>query len=172
MLEAEVVAVVVGWLCGRAASPAGRALDGSLSAPEDAEEAVGAAVDAVVQRLDGDSAWERLQQEVAASGREKPSERTRQRVALAVEEAAEAEPELAEAITAAHARWQAACRARTVTASDSGVAVGGDLSVTASGAGAIAVGGSVTGSVAGNAPPTEPKGRDSSSPPIPGPQTS
>ncbi|MFD5736432.1 hypothetical protein ACFWIY_27025 [Streptomyces sioyaensis] len=60
----------------------------------------------------------------------------------------------------------------TVTVSDGGVAVDGDLSVTASGAGAIAVGGSVTGSVASNAPPTDPKGGASAFPPMPGPQAS
>ncbi|QTZ93198.1 hypothetical protein [Streptomyces auratus] len=69
---------------------------------------------------------------------------------------------------------QGSVRAGTgsVTVSDGGVAVDGDLSVTASGAGAIAVGGSVIGSVASNAPPTDPKGGASASPPLPGPQAS
>ncbi|MDT0448078.1 hypothetical protein [Streptomyces hesseae] len=59
-----------------------------------------------------------------------------------------------------------------VSTGQGGPAAGGDLSVTASGAGAIAVGGSVTGPVTSNAPRTGTKSGASSSPPAPGPQPS
>ncbi|WP_030303197.1 hypothetical protein [Streptomyces katrae] len=156
MLEAHV-ALVVGWLCRRAASSAGRSSDGPLSVPEDVEAALNAVADALMQRLATHSAWDQLQREVTEPGWAGPSERTRQRVASAVEAAAEADPGLAGTIAAVYFRWQAAHRPGKVTASDSGVAVGGNLSVTASGTGAIAVGGSVSGPVTGNTPLGVPK---------------
>ncbi|GHJ37099.1 hypothetical protein [Streptomyces sp. TS71-3] len=174
MLETGVVAAVVAWLCRRAVLSAGRTLAASLSVPEDAEGVVDAAADAVARSLAGDTAYEQLQREAGDPEREEPSELTRRRVALAVEDAVGADPELAAVIDAAYTRWRAARGAGSVTATEGGVAAGGDVSVTASGAGAIAVGGSASGPVTSNAPaaPAEPGGGATGTPPAPGPQPS
>ncbi|WP_181787501.1 hypothetical protein, partial [Streptomyces phytophilus] len=96
MLESGITGVVVGWLCRRAAMLAGRTVSDALSVPEEAQETVDTAVDAVLERLDGDTAWQQAQREAADPEREELPERTRQRLELAVADLVEADTRLAD----------------------------------------------------------------------------
>lgn len=97
-----------------------------------ADGALGGAVDRLVrvvrEKLGADPALDRLDGE-AASGADTPTDRTRRRVADALQDAAEDDPDFARTLADA---------LRAVTAADSGTAVGGDVNVTASGAGSVA----------------------------------
>ncbi|MGW2640973.1 hypothetical protein [Streptomyces sp. NPDC001348] len=131
MVGAElVVGYVFGWLLRKAKHAANRA-DGQVDA------ALDASVDSLCERLHGlvsdklarDPGFDRLTQE-AAQGQEHPSPRTAQRVALALEEAAEEDEQLAREVDALITQLQALGGVRT-NASDGGVAVTGALEIQA-----------------------------------------
>ncbi len=89
----------------------------------------------VADKLTTDPGLRKLEQE-AAAGRDQPSDRTRQRVLLALEDAAEEDPGFADALRQAVARIPSAPGA-SATATDGGVAAGRDIRVHA-GSGSIA----------------------------------
>ncbi|MER5699516.1 hypothetical protein ABT255_53470 [Streptomyces mirabilis] len=84
--------------------------------------------DLVSRKLDEDPALHRLAEE-AGAGQEAPSERTRQRVQLAIEDAAEQDRDFAEALNSAVEQLQKLGPAGTASAGDGGVAVGGNVSI-------------------------------------------
>ncbi|MDT0343535.1 hypothetical protein [Streptomyces litchfieldiae] len=123
-----------------------------------AEAAADQVLDVALERLETtvrgelgeDPALERLTEE-AAEGRDTPSDRTRRRVADALEDAAERDPAFAEALRAALREIQEAS-GTSATATD-GIAVGGDLTIKAEG-GSIAAG-VIHGDVSVNPPPAQ-----------------
>lgn len=122
------VGYLFAWAAGKARRVAGRA-------DQEADRAVDAAMDRfhdlVGRKLNGDPALERLAQE-AESGQEEPSVRTRQRVQLALEDAAEQDPGFAEALERAVKDLQAISRtAGSTSAGDGGQAVGGNVTIEA-----------------------------------------
>ncbi|WP_052397690.1 hypothetical protein [Streptomyces sp. NRRL F-5123] len=90
----------------------------------------------VTERLDGDGTLARVEEE-AASGAAELSPRTRQRLQLALEDEAERDPAFAQALEEAVSAAKAA-QGTSVTASGNGVAVGGDVTIRAEGAGSVA----------------------------------
>jgi hypothetical protein len=115
------------------------------------DQALDAGVDRVGQlvqgKLAGDSAMDRLQVEAAESG--EVSQRTRQRVELALADAVEQDGSFAEELRAAVAAAQRA--AGPAVAAHGGVAVTGGVSATGSG---VAIGGVTGGTISfGPAPP-------------------
>ncbi|MFI6951453.1 hypothetical protein [Streptomyces sp. NPDC050422] len=119
---------VFAWALGKAKRVGRRA---------DAE--VDQALDVALDRLDGlvrgklgaDPALDRLTEE-ARSGLEEPSARTRQRVVLALEDVADAEPGFAEELEHAIRHVQALYRtAGGVSAGGEGTAVGGNVDIRA-----------------------------------------
>jgi len=133
MVGAEIaVGYVFAWLV-RKARHAGQRADGQVDAALDAgvDRLGGKLHDLVAGRLGGDTSLERLGAE-AARELEAPSERTAQRVALALQDAAEDDPEFGAAVEDLVRQLQDAHRASgSVSAADGGVAVGGDVKTTA-----------------------------------------
>jgi hypothetical protein len=126
-----VVGYVFAWLVGKGKRVGARA-DGQV------DEVLDAGVDRVGERLHelvagklhGDRAWERLTAE-AGEGLDAPSPRTAQRVVLALEEAGDEDASFAALVEDLVRRLQAA--GGVVSAGDGGVAVGGSVSIEASG---------------------------------------
>lgn len=144
MVIEVAVGYVIAWVVGKARRVGQRA-DGVV------DQALDAGVDRVVQvvrgKLGGDSAMQRLQVEAAESG--EVSDRTRQRVALALADMVEQDRSFAEELRAAVAEAQRA--AGPAVAAQGGVAVTGGVSATGSG---VAIGGVTGGTVSlGSAPP-------------------
>ncbi|WP_206786660.1 hypothetical protein [Amycolatopsis sp. MtRt-6] len=112
-----VIGALIAWAVGKARR-AGKALDGIADEVVDA----GAAKvrDVVLAKLGDDSAVQKLAAEAAETG--EVSERTRTRVALAVEDAADEDERFAAALEAALAE---ASRPGGVVATDGGTAVSG-----------------------------------------------
>ncbi|MEN3307603.1 MAG: hypothetical protein V7603_3805 [Micromonosporaceae bacterium] len=133
MTGVELVAgYLVAWAVRKARRVAGRAdaqVDRALDAGLDRLR------DVVSQRLPGDAALARLAAEAAERG--DVSERTRQRVALAVEEAAEQDPRFA-ATVAELVGTLAGGAGVAVVAGDHGLAAGGGVGIRASGHGVAA----------------------------------
>ena len=130
MTGAEIaIGYLFAWLVGKAKRVAGRA-DAEVDRALD--EAMDQLHDLVGGRLGEDPALHRLTEE-AESGRSEPADRTRQRVRLALEEAAEQDPGFGAALEAAVARVRdlTAGAAGTVAAGDGGQAVGGDVHIQA-----------------------------------------
>lgn len=133
MFGAEIaVGYVFRWLAarGRAAEPR---LDGQVDSVVDAavDRLGGKLHDLVAGRLSADPTMTKLADE-ASQGANEPSERTKARVALAVEDAAEQDPGFAAAIEDLLRQLKEAQGAGTaVSASDGGVAAGGDVRVSA-----------------------------------------
>ena len=119
-----VMGGVVAWVLGKARRAAGLA-DGQVDHAMDvlAERAHGA-IDA---RLGADPAWVKLNAEAETEGA--VSDRTRQRVELAVEDAVEADPGFAEQWQHIVAELAAKQTARNVSATSGGTAVGRDLHI-------------------------------------------
>ncbi|WP_329537106.1 hypothetical protein OG568_52200 (plasmid) [Streptomyces sp. NBC_01450] len=86
--------------------------------------------DLVGRKLGEDPALHRLAEE-AGAGQEAPSERTRQRVQLALEDAAEQDRGFAEALNSAVGHLQKLGPSGAASAGDGGVAVSGDVSIRA-----------------------------------------
>jgi hypothetical protein len=108
-------------VAGRADQETDRALDAGMDRLHDL----------VSRKLDGDRALERLAGE-AESGQEELGERTRQRVQLALEDAAEGDPGFAEALDRAVKQLQTLERAAgAASAGDGGQAVGGNVHIEA-----------------------------------------
>jgi hypothetical protein len=124
-----VVGYVFAWFAGKGRRAARRA-DGQV------DQAVDAAVDRLGQKLhelvagklDGDPSLVKLQDEASQGGAE-PSERTRTRVALALEDAAEQDPRFGVAIEELVRQLHKARGG--VSSGEGGAAVGGDVRVQA-----------------------------------------
>lgn len=127
------VGYVFAWAVRKARRAAGTA-DGIV------DQAVDAGVERVhrlvTERLGGDGALARLEEE-ATAGAEELSARTGQRLQLALEDEAERDPAFAQALEEAVAAAKAA-QGGSVTASGDGIAVGGDVTIRAEGAGSVA----------------------------------
>jgi hypothetical protein len=129
------VGYVFAWAVRKVRRVAGRA-------DEEVDRAVDAAMDelhGLVSRTLGEDAALRKLAEEADAGQAEPSERTRQRVQLALEDAAEHDPGFAEALERAVGRLQALSRtAGGVSAGDGGQAIGGSVDIRADHASAAA----------------------------------
>lgn len=130
-----VVGFLVAWAVAKARRVAQRA-DGVVDTALDA--GVDRVRDMITTKLAGDSALERLQIEAAESG--EVSERTRTRVALALADAADRDPEFAERLQAA--MKQAAVGATGTVVKDVSQSVSGTVSGSN-----VQVGGSVGGGI-------------------------
>lgn len=110
-------------------------------------------VDLVRGKLSGDPALAKLEEEAAESS--EVSDRTRQRVQLALEDAVEEDPDFATQLRELLAELQATHAQGGVTASNHGVAIGGDVRADRGG---IAISGVTGGTVSfGQQPgPSEP----------------
>lgn len=133
------VGYVFAWLVRKAKRVAGRAdeeIDRTL------DEAMDRLHDLVSGKLGEDSALHRLTEE-AEAGQERPGDRTRQRVQLALEDAAEQDPGFLEALNRAVEQVQFLDRAAPasggVRAGDGGAAIGGDTHIKADHGSAAAV---------------------------------
>ncbi|MEU2358829.1 hypothetical protein ABZ599_38730 [Streptomyces misionensis] len=119
-----VVGYVFAWAVRKAKRVAGRAdaeVDRTLDAGMDQLH------DLVSRKLGEDPALQKLAEE-AQTGQEEPSDRTRQRVQLALEDAAERDPGFAETLDRAVKQLQALERpADAVSARDGGQTVGGNV---------------------------------------------
>jgi hypothetical protein len=139
------IGFVIAWVVGKARR-AGQHLDGLA---DDVVDAGAIRVrELVLTKLDGDSAVRRMEVEAAETG--KVSDRTRQRLELALEEATEEDEkfaaELSEALTQAREPRK-----------DNSVAVTGTATATGPGGSAVGAIGSITGNVAfGGAPAADP----------------
>jgi len=153
VVGAEIaVGYVFAWLV-RKARHAGQRADGQVDSALDAGvDRLGEKLhDLVAGRLHGDAALERLTAE-AQQGPEAPSPRVAQRVALALEDAADDDPDFGTALEDLVRQLQEAERtAGSVAAADRGVAIGGNVSARADG-GSFAAG-VVTGDVHFGNPP-------------------
>ncbi|WNI14356.1 hypothetical protein [Actinacidiphila sp. ITFR-21] len=90
-------------------------------------------------KLGNDPALQRAEEE-AGAGRDVPSERTRRRLTDSLEDAAERDPDFAQALTALVEQVQAAEKAAGgVSASGRGAAVGGNVDIRAEGGSAAAL---------------------------------
>ena len=149
-----VVGYVFAWLV-RKARRVGERVDGQVDEAVDGgvDRLGGKLHDLVAGRLQGDPALERLSAE-AEQGLEVPSPRTAQRVALALEDAAERDPRFAQAVQELVSRLAAG----SAVAGEGGMAVAGSMEIRAEG-GSIAAGVVHGGARVGN-------------PPAPGPQSS
>ena len=134
MVGAElVVGYLFAWIAGKSRRAARRA-------DEQLDQAVDAAVDRlggrlhelVAGKLAADAALQRLTEE-ADQGAVEPSARTRTRVALAVEDAAENDPAFGAALQELLRQLQTAQRGAGASAGDGGVAVAGNVDVRADG---------------------------------------
>jgi hypothetical protein len=106
-------------VAGRADQEVDRTLDGAMDRLDDL----------VRRKLGEDTALQRLTLE-AAEGQDEASERTRQRVQLALEDAAEQDLAFAEALERAVQELQALSRgAGQVSTGDGGLAVGGNVDI-------------------------------------------
>ena len=155
MFGAEVVVgYVFAWLVRKAKRVGERADDHVDEALDAGVDRLGEKLhDLVTGRLRGESALERLESE-AGEGKEAPSPRTAQRMALALEDAAEQDPEFAGAVEGLVSELKAA----SAVAGAGGLAVAGSLTIHAEG-GSIAAGVIHGGAQVGN-------------PSVPGPQHS
>lgn len=131
------VGYVFAWLVGKARRVAGRAdaeVDRGLDAGMDRLHEL------VSAKLGDDPALERAREE-AAAGLEEPSQRTRQRLELSLEDAAERDSGFAEAVEQAVKELQAtlAASASGVSVSGGGQAIGGNVSIHAEGGSAAAL---------------------------------
>ena len=133
MVGAEIaVGYVFAWLV-RKARHVGQRADGQVDAALDAGvDRLGEKLhDLVAGRLDGDASLERLGAE-AARELEAPSERTAQRVVLALQDAADDDPEFGAAVEDVVRQLQDADRVSgAASAVGGGIAVGGDVQTTA-----------------------------------------
>jgi len=133
VVGAEIaVGYMFAWLV-RKARRAGERADGQVDMALDASvDRLGEKLHELVSgRLHGDAALERLAAE-AQQKPETPSQRAVQRVALALEDAADDDPEFGVAVEELVRQLQAAeQKDRSVSASDGSVAVGGDVNVRA-----------------------------------------
>ncbi|MDH6130090.1 hypothetical protein [Kitasatospora sp. GP82] len=129
------VGYLFAWAVRKAKRVAGRAdeeVDRTLDAAMDELH------DLVSRKLGEDTALQRLADE-AEAGQEEPSGRTRQRVQLALEDAAEHDQGFAEALDRALGRLQFLSRTGSgVSAGDSGQAIGGNVEIRADHASAAA----------------------------------
>ncbi|MBV9024183.1 MAG: hypothetical protein JO362_10415 [Streptomycetaceae bacterium] len=129
------VGYMFAWLVRKAKRVAGRA-DEEVDRTLDA--AMGHLHDLVSRKLGEDPALRKLAEEAEARQAE-PSDRTRQRVQLALEDAAEHDPDFAEALEGAIGRLQALSHsAGRVFTGDRGQAVGGNVDIRADHASAAA----------------------------------
>lgn len=132
------VGYVFAWLVRKARRVAGRAdeeIDRTL------DEAMDRLHGLVSEKLGEDPALHRLADE-AEAGQEQPGDRTRQRVQLALEDAAEQDPGFREALDRAVEQVQFLDRAAPVggvSAGDGGVATGGNTHIQADHGSAAAV---------------------------------
>jgi hypothetical protein len=120
------IGYVFAWAVRKAKRVAGRAdaeMDRSLDASMDRLH------DLVSRKLGPDPALQRLTEE-ATTGQAQPSDRTRQRVQLALEDAAETDPDFAAELARLVEQLQTA-GAGTAIAGDGGQAVGGNVSIQA-----------------------------------------
>jgi hypothetical protein len=133
VVGAEIaVGYVFAWLVSKARH-AGQRADGQVDAALDAGvDRLGEKLhDLVAGRLSGDASLERLGAE-ATRELEGPSERTVQRVALALHDAADDDPQFGAAVEDLVRQLQDAHRASgAVSAADGGVAIGGSVQATA-----------------------------------------
>jgi len=129
MMGVEIaVGYVFAWLVRKVKRVADRA-DEEVDYTLDA--AMGHLHDLVRRKLGEDPALRKLTEE-AEAGQEEPSDRTRQRVQLALEDAAERDSGFAEALERAVGRLQTLSRtASGVSAGDSGQAIGGNVEIRA-----------------------------------------
>jgi hypothetical protein len=140
------VGYVFAWAVRKAKRAAGRA-DAEVDRTVDAS--MDRLHDLVSRKLGQDPAVQRLAEE-AAAGREEPSGRTRRRVELALEDAAEEDPAFAGELD----RLVRQVQAGTVTAGDSAQVIGGNVTIRADNGSAAAWSmGDVT---LGNPPPPGP----------------
>ncbi|MFI0940240.1 hypothetical protein [Streptomyces sp. NPDC021020] len=127
------VGYVFAWAVRKARRAAG-------TADEIVDQAVDAGIERVhrlvTERICGDGTLARVEEE-AASGAAELSPRTRQRLQLALEDEVERDPAFAQALQEAVAAAKAA-QGTSVSASGDGIAVGGDVTVRAEGAGSVA----------------------------------
>jgi hypothetical protein len=139
-----VVGLVIAWVIAKVRRAAVRA-DGVVDQALDA--AVDRVGDLVTTRLAGDSAVAQLEVEAVEKGG--VSDRTRQRVQLAVEDAVEKSPGFGRELEAAVAAVHAAGAAAAQSTGSHGVIINGG--VTGSGSGVVI--GAVTGGVGVGTPP-------------------
>jgi hypothetical protein len=126
-----VVGYVFAWLAGKGRLAARRADWQVDQAVDGAVDRLGGKLhDLVAGKLHGDASLVRLNEE-ASQGAVEPSARTRTRVALAVEDAAERDADFGAAVEELVRQLQAAQRRGPVSAEAGGVAVGGDVRVQA-----------------------------------------
>nr|WP_233273728.1 hypothetical protein [Streptomyces broussonetiae] len=122
------VGYVFAWAVRKAKRVAGRAdeeVDRTLDASMDRLH------DLVSRKLGEDPALQKLAEE-AAAGQDRPTDRTQQRVHLALEDATENDPAFAEALDRAVKDVQALSRAvGGISAGDGGQAVGGNVGIRA-----------------------------------------
>ena len=145
-----IVGYVFAWAAGKARRAGARA-DNHVDAAVDAtvDRLTEKLHDLVAGKLHSDPVLERLTGE-AHEGLPVPTERTRQRVMLALEDAAESDPDFAHAVEATLDELKAAAAAAGgLSAGAGGLVVGGSLQVKAEG-GSIAAGVIHGGAVVGN----------------------
>lgn len=142
-----VVGLVIAWAIAKVRRVAVRA-DGVV------DQALDAAVDRVGElvttRLKGDSAVAQLEAEAEETG--EVSDRTRQRVQLAIEDATEKSPEFARELNTAVAAAHAAGAAAAQSTGSHGVIINGGVT----GSGGIVIGAVTGGSVSLGTPPDPP----------------
>ncbi|MEW2624605.1 hypothetical protein [Streptomyces sp. NPDC048106] len=120
------VGYMFAWLVRKAKRVAGRA-DGEVDRTLDG--AMDQLHELVSRKLGEDPALHRLAEE-ARAGQDGPSVRTRQRVQLALEDAAEQDPGFGEALNRAVERMQSVSRPSSgLSAGDGGAAVGGNVDI-------------------------------------------
>lgn len=128
------VGYMFAWAVRKARRVAGQA-DGEVDLALDA--GMDRLHEVILNQLGSDPVLARAEEEAAAGVELTP--RTRQRLELALEDAAERDAVFAEALRAAVAEVQATARPGGVTAGGDGVAVGGDVSIRADRGSAAAV---------------------------------